>query len=62
MSSGTTPGVTWSQVTTGVTNIFEVVGTVLTKIVENPFLLAIFVSSIIFVALRLIKKIKKAAR
>lgn len=52
----------WADVTAAVTNVFSVVTTCLTEIMGNPLLAAIFVSSIIVVALRLIKRIKKAAR
>lgn len=52
----------WDNVTTAISNVWSVVTTTITQIMNNPLLAAIFCASLIFVAFRVIKKAKKASR
>lgn len=51
-----------TAVTTGVTDIMSIVSTMITTITGNAILCALLASGFVTVALRIFKKIKKAAR
>ena len=51
----------FSNITSGVTDIMTVVTTMITTILSNPVLVALLAAGFVSVALRLFKRMKKAA-
>lgn len=51
----------FSNITTGVTDIMTVVTTMITTILGNPVLVALLAAGFITVALKIFKRMKKAA-
>lgn len=54
-----TPALSAADITTATENIFTVVGNTMNEIVTNPIFLMFFVSGLIFMAVRIIRRFKR---
>ena len=51
---------TFASVTSGVSNLMTVVGTMLNTITENEILCALFVSGFVYIGIGIIRRLKRA--
>lgn len=59
-ASESTPTLTPENITTATGNIFTVVGQTLNEVVSQPIFLMFFVAGLVFMAIRIIRGLKRA--
>lgn len=55
-------GMTWADITTGITNATSLVGDALNVMTSNPGLMAVFAGGLMAVGFRIFRKAKRAAK